>query len=393
MAIISIPTSIGGVALPGTIGQFASGPLASLFGGKSLSTLNYPTELSTDATKSHYVTFSIKEIVPAQYKDTNQGTGIGFKSAATALEGVTSQVGGKIQTAVDSVSPFLAELGIISTGSETGVNITKAISSGLKEGLQVTAPIKNTKAIISLYMPDTVLQDYSAQWDTVSMRDILGSTIQSVRALEQLAPKGFSAAGGASGALNKAGAVWGAVSSDPFIQDKIAKGIGKVAGFAGADSSGLAEVLLQGQGFTSNPQLQMLYRGLGVRAFSLSFTFSPKSIKEAKTVDEIIYTFKRYAAPTFSSGDTISSQSMYLIPPALFAVKFYNKGKENTFLPRYTDCVLKDISVNFAPNGFAAHADGAPIQTTMTLGFEEIEIVDRKRLELGHTSSDDRGLR
>ena len=78
---------------------------------------------------------------------------------------------------------------------------------------------------------------------------------------------------------------------------------------------------------------------------------------------------------------------MYLTPPAIFSVRFFSNGKENTFLPRYTDCVLEDINVNFAPNGFAAHTDGAPIQTQLTLQFKEIEIVDKGRLEKGHNGS------
>ena len=131
----------------------------------------------------------------------------------------------------------------------------------------------------------------------------------------------------------------------------------------------------------------MLYKGLATRSFQLSFTFSPKSKKEAKVVDDIIYNFKYYAAPAFTSGATVSSQSMYLTPPAIFAVRFFSNGKENTFLPRYTDCVLEDINVNFAPNGFAAHTDGAPIQTQLTLQFKEIEIVDKGRLEKGHNGS------
>ena len=71
MAFISIPTSVGGVALPGKLGSIASGPLSALFGNRALPTLNYPTELATDATKSHYVTFKIKEVVPAKYATEN----------------------------------------------------------------------------------------------------------------------------------------------------------------------------------------------------------------------------------------------------------------------------------------------------------------------------------
>jgi hypothetical protein len=138
----------------------------------------------------------------------------------------------------------------------------------------------------------------------------------------------------------------------------------------------------------------MVYKGLPMRSFQLSFTFTPKSQQEAKTIDNIIYTFKYHAAPTLTSGAAVSSQSMYLIPPSLFQVQFKVKGAENQYLPKYADCVLEGIDVNYAPNGFAAHTDGAPVQTTLTLQFKELEIVDRGRLQKGfQNTSDPQGLR
>ena len=77
---------------------------------------------------------------------------------------------------------------------------------------------------------------------------------------------------------------------------------------------------------------------------------------------------------------------MFLTPPALFEVRFYYDGNENQHLPRYTDCVLEDISVDYAPNGWAAHTDGAPIQTHLSLSFHEVEIVDKARLQTGFYS-------
>jgi hypothetical protein len=65
MAIISIPTSVAGVSIPGQLGKLATGPLSALFGSPGLKTVSYPQDLATDATKSHYVQFSIKEIIPA----------------------------------------------------------------------------------------------------------------------------------------------------------------------------------------------------------------------------------------------------------------------------------------------------------------------------------------
>ena len=46
------------------------------------------------------------------------------------------------------------------------------------------------------------------------------------------------------------------------------------------------------------------------------------------------------------------------------------------------DCVLENVSVNYAPLGtWASYEDGYPIQTTMTLSFKEIELIDRKSIE------------
>ena len=56
MAIISIPTSIGGVSIPGSV---VSGPLGALFGNKYGRTdLSYPRDLGS-ASKQHYVTITI----------------------------------------------------------------------------------------------------------------------------------------------------------------------------------------------------------------------------------------------------------------------------------------------------------------------------------------------
>ena len=55
MAIISIPQSIGGVTIPGSV---TNGPLGMLFGGKKGGSLQYPRDLGSTQ-KNHYVIFKI----------------------------------------------------------------------------------------------------------------------------------------------------------------------------------------------------------------------------------------------------------------------------------------------------------------------------------------------
>jgi hypothetical protein len=389
MAIISIPTSIGGVALPGKLGSVASGPLAALYGSRALPQLNYPTELSTDATKSHYVTFAIKQVVPATYEGAvKSGANLTLNNGTKLANGVRDLANNGIgKAAVDLINETTGKLSpeLTNLGSKT----VNAIATGLEEGIEIKPSVVNLGAVISLYMPDSLVAQYNAQYNDVNLTDELGSTINTLRAIDQLAGKGIDAASGGGVDLQTAKKVWGSISTDPAAIGLVTNAVtGKLG--TGGD---IGNILLQGQGYAVNPQVQMLYKGLGLRSFSLSFVFSPKSQQEAKTVNEIIHTFKFHAAPTLTSGATVSSQSMYLIPPSLFNVSFMSKGKENTFLPKYADCVLEGIDVNFAPNGFAAHTDNAPVQTTLTLQFRETEIVDRARLQKGFNNSDATGLR
>ena len=359
--------------------------MAALFGGQNLPTLNYPPELSTDATKTHYVQFSIKEVAPASYETTPSGANL------------SSQGGSKLISSAAGTDIGKTALGTLS--KITGLNVEKGIASvatALQEGISITPPVKKLKSIISLYMPDTLTATYSAEYSEVSLRDALGETVSNLRTIDQLASKGIdaaSAAGSASLSV-KAGKAYSAVSSDPNAIGLAVQAGSAISGALAGTGSELTGVLLQGQGLAINPQVQMVYKGLPMRSFQLSFTFTPKSQQEAKTIDNIIYTFKYHAAPTLTSGAAVSSQSMYLIPPSLFQVQFKVKGAENQYLPKYADCVLEGIDVNYAPNGFAAHTDGAPVQTTLTLQFKELEIVDRGRLQKGfQNTSDPQGLR
>jgi hypothetical protein len=44
------------------------------------------------------------------------------------------------------------------------------------------------------------------------------------------------------------------------------------------------------------------------------------------------------------------------------------------------DCVLSNVNVDYAPNGWAAYNDGFPIQTRLTLQFKEMDIVTKQKL-------------
>ena len=106
-------------------------------------------------------------------------------------------------------------------------------------------------------------------------------------------------------------------------------------------------------------------------------SFTPSSPQEAQNIKNIIQTFRKYAAPTIVNG----AAGFFFNPPGMFDVSFLYNGQTNTNLNRIKRSVIENIDVNYAPNGWAAHEDGAPVQTTVTINFKEMFLVDRKQIE------------
>ena len=407
MAIISIPTSVAGVALPGSLGNLAKGPLSSLFAGNGVSTLQYPSDLATDPSRAHYIQFSIKEIVPAGWNSTNgvvSGTKIGLGGAkalasqavssasdavqtavqnsttAAAVENVASNVSGQIsdsavgQKIAQGTNYLTNALGNFTGAAQDVVDFLSStvIGQTLKEGLSISPQTTTPRAVISLYMPDTLNAGYHSSYDTPSLEDAFGSTIQGLRSLSKTA-----------GQFAQGADLKSVISSDPGVINLQAKAAGALTGLAGGNAQTTQSLILQAQGYAINPQVQMLYRGIDLRSFQLSFTFTPKSVGETEQVDKIISTFKYYFSPALQAGAQTQTDSMFLIPPALFNVNFMINNIENKYLPKYGDCVLESLEVNYAPNGWSSFESGAPVQTTLSLGFRETQIIDKTKLQNG----------
>ena len=388
--------------------QDAGDPLIALSKTSRLPTINYPTDLSTNPQRSHYVQFYMRRVTPGTYNSGTPSRNIGtfdnalgvvkktMSAAAAQASGYahiigTTNLGQTIKNstlfnnAAEKVAFYASNPAFQEATSQVGEAVEgggAVINTVATTGLTIEPPTDISQAYISLYMPDTLTAQYNADYTKVDLRADMGSTIRKIQTIESVAKVGKDAT-----SLKQ---LFGSESVNPAVLERVfntTKRFGATQNFS--------DVLLQGQGYTVNPQMQMLYQGLGFRSFSLSFIFTPTTKKEADDVKTIIYLFKEAAAPRLSNASESAAKNMYLVPPDIFNVRFYWKDIENEYLPRYGDCVLENIDVNYAPNGWAAHGqDGSPLQTTLNLTFKEIEIVDKERLQTGYGSPQDAsGLR
>jgi hypothetical protein len=313
MALISIPTSIGGVSIPGNI---INGPLGALFGNKfALNNYQYPRDLGS-ATKGHVVQFSINEIDPLTYEEAKK-----FVATANSLEDVKKKFS----------------------------SITKFFSKDEQKTLNFKPKRKRKIATISMYIPDTLNFQYNAGYGNLS--------------LQQVANEVSSAAGSAF----KNVPILGTLAKTASLGLSVAQ-------------SNAAKLALSTQGLAINPQQQLLFDGIDFRTYQMAFTFTPYSRQEAETVKEIIKLFRYHTAPQITTGGA----GMFFVPPSTFDLDFMFNGQRNGNVTRVAESVIESIDVNYAPNGWAAHDNGAPVQTTLTMNFREIELIDKDKIKAGY---------
>jgi len=303
MALISIPTSIGGITIPG----LNKGPLSSLFGNSyNTKAFQYPSDLGS-ANKNHFVRFEIREIESAEFTDPTEGKGFsieGFKNIGKN----TADKFEKIYNTVTDASTSFAQ------------NLTPKYK---------TLP----SATIQLYMPDSLDFQSSVGY---GQTDILNAGLD---------------------LLGKVGTAASATLKNSAVQ-----------------------LGLKNFGYAINPQIQLLFEGIDFRDYSFSFVFSPNSKEESDTIKNIIKNIRAFAAPQIIPD----TKGMFYRPPAVFDVSFWSNGTENTKINKIKTSVVKSIDVNYAPNGWAAHSNGAPVQTTLTIQLQETILVDRNEILAGY---------
>ena len=323
MALISIPTSIGGVSIPGIQ---SNGPLGLLFNNPFGRTdLQYPRDLQ-NSTRGHVVQFQINEIDPFTYEEAKT------KIIASVTEGATDAVN-TVKDAINNPVAMATEIKEKFTGAVDDVFSGKYTEEA---ELIFKRRTKKNVATISLYMPDTVNFNYGASYGETNLLT----------------------------AFSSAPIVGGAVSA---ITQPLNSDIGKLA--------------MRGAGYALNPHQQVLFDGIDFRTYQLAFTFTPYSKEEADSVAKIIKLFKTHAAPKIVEG---AGAGMFFIPPSTFTVDFKYNGRTNNRINKVAESVITNIMVDYAPNGYSTYGDGSPVQTTVTIDFKELELITRQKISQGY---------
>ena len=339
------------------------------FGGRRSGgrVLTYPFDVGDGSSNNHFITFSIKEFKPAKVSAARKL----LKDAEAALLNL------KRDEQVD-VTDLQAGAAFVDTFADEQAIRTREISESGGSVNTNSIALRNSQTskvikTIALYMPPSVNATYGASYadsEIGALADIGSQVIESFFASQgdmttRLGTVIDEVRGGVKASLEKA--TLGALNT-------IAPG---------------ARALAQATtGTVVAPRMELMFERVNRRNFSYNFILIPKSVEEARIIEEIVQEFKLAMHPEFVDA-TQSFRRMKM--PNLIDITFHSHGGHNNFINKISTCYLKSVNVTYGGDRYTAHEPtvgingrGSPPQrTTIALEFSELGILSKEDIRNG----------
>mgnify|MGYP001049267637 CR=1 FL=1 len=326
----------------------------------NLSQHTYPINLFDEQYGGNYVIFYIN--TSTESKLVSSGTA-GMRDAPANRKRsdlVGKGITGTGAAAVSGAAGVAAGVGLggaLNVGSAPGnALVGGALSAGasmaISGGASLTQPQKRLDTAIALHMPNQLGIRYGVQYEEDNMA-------------------GFQMLSKGSEVLTQA--LSGDVSSAGGTVQSIAANLAITAGLPGA--AGTA----RGMGVAPNPKKEQVFKGVDFRSFQFQYQFFPRNKQEADNVLEIIHALKYHMHPEYKDGD-----GFLFIYPSEFDIVYYAGNSPNPHLHKHTSCVLRDMQVNYTPQGqFNAFKQGMPSQINVDMTFLELAILTKDDIAEG----------
>lgn len=314
-------------------------PLKDLFGVNELQSesplLSFPSNLGSENVQ-HYIMFTIKPTAPSSLTlDFMSLAGEVMESIGSSSE--TSAGNNQFEQNSRSSSDRFINIGDFSTGREN-----------------ITRPTKDPE-YVALYLPSVITNNQSAKYNDVEMGNVVSLLTRGVNVnnLTDLAKR--------------------------FVASKAKQS-------AGAEVSSLVGAYELKAGKVTNNQIESVFETIDRRTFQFDFRMIPRNPKEATNIRKIIKKFRSNMAPSIPN----ITNSTFMVVPSLFEIEFISKGKRNNTLPKIQESICTTCNVNYGGERISLFSDNAtedgefhPVETTMTLTFQEIPIITKEKIEDG----------
>ena len=254
----------------------------------------------------------------------------------------------------------------------------KTLDFGLSRGSEKNFKgKKDLRHIIHLPIPRNVTDTQGVQYGEGSLNPLeaLGTSLVSA---------GFSPnqpidklKNALNATLNKGNKIF----QDPQTQNIIGATIsGSLIGALGGNVT-TNQLISRATGQVLNPNLELLFNGVGLRVFPFSFQFFPRNRTEGIEVMNIIKTLKYEMAASRNRAEN-ALEGIFIGAPSIFQLRYMKGADPHPFLNKFLPTFLSDLKVNYTASG--AHStfyDGTPTHIQVDMQFKEINPIFKEDYE------------
>ena len=365
----------------------------------AFSTLSYPMDLVNDTTNGHYMLFYINMQNKTKFPYTRADSGLSIEPTITKFQkeniygeesDVSTEQGFGYRPIVKKAGEEYATGGNVVGGQPSpeyeqaliekqslnygDVYNLRQFKTKMRTGLASSwNPTTRITDSVSIYLPPNVQDNYTTAYTP-----------------QETGMVGFIAASG--------GKALQAYRDNDFTQvaetlkdttagvlTEIAKNLGLTVAQMLTQSEGAVELSNKIFGRSTNPYMEVLFKGPELRTFTYNFTFAPRSLEEKEEVKKIILLFKFHQAPELRDN-----QSIFMGLPSEFDIHYMyqpesgTRSLENPYYNKIATCVLQSVNVDYTPGEVRSHDNGAPVVIKMGLNFLETEMITKDHVEAGY---------
>jgi len=232
------------------------------------------------------------------------------------------------------------------TGDGLKVDFPEGAGGPESNNTTIARPVSESpKDFIALYMPAQIANNTSAKYSEVA----LGNTLAAYQGLT-----------GEASAMDAA--------------KNYLKGFADNLGAEAAAAVAIQEI--QG-GEVANNRMEMVFETIDRRTFQFDFRMMPKSAAESNAIKSIVKTFRTNMAPRTSGAGNLRFRV-----PSLFEIEF--KPNDANALPKIGKSVCTACNVTYGGARAQFFADGNPVETSISLTFQELDLPTAQRVEDGY---------
>ena len=339
--------------LGGSTSSSSSSPLQSGYKKQEPGILLYPEDVGTNMHQASYILFARHSVTGAKVKP------VRLKGPKVPKKTEYDDDGAEMLVD-DKAAQDISDDKYTADKQGTVANVGGANKNGSSTSLLLQRQnIKKTGSTIGLYMPPSVNVNYAMDYSEGEI-GVMGEALYGLFKDYQ--------DGKTDGMVDRAAGIAGS-------------GLKKMGvGMIDKVIPGAKDLYAIESGTIMTPRTEMMFRGIGRRSFSFSFTFIPKDSTETEIVHKIVKEFKVGMTPSFK----VAGSTREMTIPDVFSIQYMHISGPNNYINKIGKCYLKTMDVTYGGDKFVTYnADdmGAPPQkTTISLAFQELEVLDRANM-------------